>query len=169
MNHVLQMRPIALAVCAALATAAHAQVFDPNSAAVRQAYVGVATQEKKDVALAGLTQLVNQIQGTCAFCGSGGVTDVFITTPIGPPIIFIPFVPINSTIQAASDGDLGTPGAAVTLNNTLLQSLASFSTARDFSIGTGGAKIDTNGFNLSLTGTLTAKVHSLRTVWVRSR
>jgi outer membrane autotransporter protein len=62
-----------------------------------------------------------------------------------------------TTIQATSDNDLGVPGAAVTLNSTLLRTLASFTTPRNFNIGSGGSIIDTNGNNLSITGVLNAQ------------
>jgi autotransporter-associated beta strand protein len=160
MKKVSQLQPMVLAVSGALALMAasgYAQTFDPNSAAVRQAYVGAATQEKKDAALAGLTLLARQIPGPCPFslCSQGGGVIIRLT-PDQPFNFGPPWPQINSTTLAANNGDLGAAGAPVTLNNTLLRTLASFSTPRDFAIGTGGARIDTNGFNLSITGTLTA-------------
>jgi len=166
MNHVLQMRPIALAVCTALATAAHAQVFDPNSAAVRQAYVGVATQEKKDAALAGLTVLANQVWQSVTYGSnvtgnlsgsyyqtiSGNIHDSFRLTAISG------FTPSVTIIQASNSSELPVPGpnGAVSLDNVVLRALASFNTSRDVVVGSTGAVIDTNGFNLAITGNVTA-------------
>ena len=62
---------------------------------------------------------------------------------------------IPSFIFAASDADLGPAGATVTLNNTELQALASFLTPRNFTVGPGVGFIDTNGFDLTITGTVT--------------
>ena len=140
-----------------VAASAYAQTFDVNSAAVRQAYAGAATQEKKDAALAGLTQPINALSCT-SFCGGGGggASGVDIIQNNFPPQLFVFQPSINSTIMAANDGDLGVHGASVTLNSALLRTLGSFSTSRDFSIGSGGAVIDTNNFNLSITGNLTA-------------
>lgn len=157
MQNTLYMHRMALAVCGALALMAgqtRAQVFDVNSVAVRQAYVGEATQAKKDAALVGLTQLLTLPQCT-SFCAPGNGGGVIVTSR--NRIIGVDPSPlINTTIQAANDGDLGTPGSTVTLNNTLLRTLATFSTPRNFLIGSGGAVIDTNNFNLSITGTVTA-------------
>ena len=58
-------------------------------------------------------------------------------------------------IRAASDADLGPLGAPVALNNTELQALASFLTPRNFTVGPGVGIIDTNGFDLTITGTIT--------------
>ncbi len=161
MKRVFQLQPMALAISSALTVIGnplHAQGFDPNSAAVRQAYTGIATQEKKDAALDGLVQLANQVRCTqfCNISGGGGSASVIITVGGGGAFGFT-FSPVISTvIQPANDGDLGVPGAAITLNNTLLRTLASFSTARNVFVGTGGAVIDTNGFDLSVSGNLTA-------------
>ena len=152
------MKPVAAAVALTLGVAAteiSAADFILGSPAVQQAYIGEATQAKKDAALAGLTQLTSQL--TLLPCWSCVNAGIIIGT--GPGIVF-PFVPaplpLNALIQAASDTDLGAPGTPVILDSTLLRTLASFSTARNFQIGGGGAGIDTNGFNFSITGDLTA-------------
>ena len=157
MTRILQRHPMALAVGAALALPAPpllAQAFDSNSAAVRDAYVGPETQAKKDAALAGLQQLLRSLP-TPPFrdwFGSYGVVVHLYNSHFS-----FSFQPnITATISAANDVDLGAPGAAVTLDSTRLSALASFSTARNFLITANGGAINTNGFNLTLSGNLTA-------------
>ncbi len=183
MQNVSQLRPLVMAVSGALAlmaTAGHAQTFDPNSAAVRQAYVGVATQEKRDAALTGLGLLVSQVRQNVSAGGFGGSFGFILgsssssylwqsfnfgvsgtlTDNTGGLALFIPrYTPLQfslSTLQAVNDGDLGVPGAAVTLNNSTLRTLSSFNTTRNFTIGAGGAIIDTNGFDFGISGAVTA-------------
>ncbi len=157
MTRILQRHPMALAVGAALALPAQpllAQAFDSNSAAVRDAYVGPVTQAKKDAALAGLQQLLRSLP-TPPFrdwFGSYGA----VTYSYNSHFSFSFQPNITATISAANDGDLGAPGAAVTLDSTRLSALASFSTARNFLITANGGAINTNGFNLTLSGNLTA-------------
>lgn len=157
MTRILKRHPMALAVGAALALPAPpllAQAFDSNSAAVRDAYVGPETQAKKDAALAGLQQLLQQLR-TQPFCwGCSNYDASFERVSLNHSTNFPPM--ITAAISAANDGDLGTPGATVTLDSTRLSALASFSTARNFLITANGGAINTNGFNLALTGNLTA-------------
>lgn len=186
MSHSFRLNPLGLAVCGALAllaNAAQAQVFDVNSPAVREAYVGAATQEKKDSALAGLRGLANEVRRAVTDRGAntspgfgsttgasgyliiaGDVNDAFKLRQIGgtnPPFSSTVngTAPSFSLIQAANDNDLGAPGAAVTLNNSRLEALASFNTARNFTIGEFSGVIDTKGFNLGISGTITATGH----------
>lgn len=173
MKHALQLRPMVLAVSGALglmAAAGHAQTFDPNGAAVRQAYLGAATQEKKDAALAGLKLLRNQVLQSAgstitlpslgshfSITTTGSGSDVNAVDRLilpGPIVTAQPLNPNATLIQAANDNALGAPGAPVTLDNAVLQTLASFNTARNFTIGTNGATIDTNGFNFGISGTV---------------
>jgi autotransporter-associated beta strand protein len=150
-NPQVLLAAVASALSAAGGTAAE---FDPSSAAVREAYIGPVTHAKMEAALAGLLAALGP--GNCSFCSDGGGSGFELGLGSATPIFFLPNVSIIATLGAFSDADLGAPNASVFLNNARLRALASFATARDFTIGTGGAAIDTNSFSLTLTGTLTA-------------
>ena len=198
MKNVSQLQPMVLAVSGALALmagAVAAQTFDPNSAAVRQAYVGAATQEKKDAALAGLGLLVNQVRqsvppssqsgtlnissnrfnvggGTFSggasvnistgsgFFGNGSASGYIVIAGDVNNAFNLKFfspTPLSlANIQASNDSDLGAPGTAVPLNGNTLQTLASFNTARNFTIDTLGGTIDTQGFDFGISGRIDA-------------
>jgi fibronectin-binding autotransporter adhesin len=59
----------------------------------------------------------------------------------------------RSTLLAGSDANLGAAGSKVSLNDGTLRATGAFTVARDVFIG-GVATIDTNGFDLTLTGAL---------------
>jgi autotransporter-associated beta strand protein len=145
-----------------LASTAHAADFDPSSSAVREAYEGVATPEKIDAALAGLTRLTGSIQALSppgfGWYASAGVS---VTGPVNsvlpPHAVWLsnPGFVGPSLLEAASDADLGAPGLPVTLDYATLRALATFTTPRDFDVGPRSGTIDTNGFDLTITGRIT--------------
>lgn len=190
-------RVLAAAVLAAASPAATAWAgpsFEDllHGPAVQQAYRGAATPDKLAAAMAGWRALRSELHliapsWLCLHCGGGG--SVWITHPgvPGPPwtVVDIDPRPPVSLLTAASDADLGAPGAPVTLAHARLQVLASFETARNFVIGdpafgpdhvpstspfvpvlpapptapppTGGPGwIDTNGHDLTVTGVVTS-------------
>jgi outer membrane autotransporter protein len=155
-------RPAAIAVAVAGALGSHLNAwsadFDPASPAVLQAYVGSATPEKVNAALTGLNNLIVQAKTIPGFGGFGGGaifgSDFIFIGGGCCTVIFSPGTPL-AFVRAASDADLGPLGAPVMLNNTELQALASFLTPRNFTVGPGSGTINTNGFDLTITGTIT--------------
>ncbi|MCB1743882.1 MAG: autotransporter domain-containing protein [Gammaproteobacteria bacterium] len=127
--------------------------FDPSSNAVRDAYTGDATAEKLTAAREGLMQVLEAVNPSGGGNGPGG-SIVTVTTPRQLPSP--PAISILETLTPGSDGDLGAPGTPLTLNGTLLQPQASFTSGRAVSIGSGGTIIDTGAFELSLTGVVNA-------------
>lgn len=123
--------------------------------AVRDAYVGAVTPQKLDAALVGLNDLL-----AAAFSGKsppGGSSFAAGTTAVFPPGFSFPsLVTPQTTLDASADGDLGSPGAPLVLDAAQLNVLASFTSNRAVTIGTGQAIINTNAFTLGLTGNLTA-------------
>jgi outer membrane autotransporter protein len=62
---------------------------------------------------------------------------------------------INGGVLAVfSDANLGAAGTGVSFGGGTLQALASFTSPRPITLNTGGGTIDTNGFNLTLSGIL---------------
>ena len=136
---------------------AFARTFSPNAPEVLSAYSGEATTAKLDTALAGLNELLTVAADLPGGGGGGGYgAGVIDTGGVVPPHLPEPTIQIVTTIDAAGDGDLAPFGNPVLLDEAYLRALASFSTPRDFTIGTGGAIINTNGFDLSITGDLVA-------------
>ena len=135
--------------------------LDPQTPAVRDAYLGAATPEKTNAALAGLNDLLasaftgkNPDLSGGFYASSGSLT--FGTSDfglfwnsLGHPLIF-------TTLNAGADSDLGAPNNPLLLDGTTLNVLASFSSERAVSIGLHDAIINTNAFNLVLSGDLTA-------------
>ena len=143
---------LAAAVAGALAFMAdgRAQVFDPKSTAVLEAYLGPVTPEKIQAAVAGLNQIVFPSPVfACLSCGSGGlgITD----------ISFQPSFPPFPTIEifVSSDADLGAPGSPVDLTNTQVIVLAGFTTARNFTVDLSAINVF-GPFFVTVNGTITA-------------
>lgn len=142
-----RLQTLSAAVLVALSPSAMAWAgpsFDElvRTPAVQQAYLGVATPEKIAAAMAGWWALRSELHlirapGGCWHCGGSG--SVWITQPgeVGPPGTATgnDFMPSPRHLSAASDADLGAPGAPVTLAHARLQLLGSFETTRDFVIG----------------------------------
>jgi fibronectin-binding autotransporter adhesin len=169
-KNVFHLQPMALAISSALTcmgSPVYAQVFDPNSAAVRQAYVGDATPQKVGALLNGLIKIVPPLPirhpTICACDTTSNFLPVSISyTFLGPSIGSFP------TGAVTKDSDLGFPGAPVSLNfgdytqpllalPGVLDIGASFATPRDFFIGPGGGYINTNGQDLTILGRITAQ------------
>jgi autotransporter-associated beta strand protein len=110
--------------------------------AVQQAYLGAATPAQLAAAMAGWRELRGELHLIGVPAGGrhrGGSGSVWISMPgeVGPPgtATVIGAMPSPRLLTAASDADLGTPAAPVTLAHARLQLLGSFETARDFVIG----------------------------------
>jgi autotransporter-associated beta strand protein len=143
-----RVRTIAAAALAVLSPPAMA-TMGPTFAelartpAVQQAYLGAATPDKLAAAMAGWQALRSELHligvpPGCWPCGGSG--SVWITQPgvVGPPMMpgdTWQLTPPSRLLTAATDTDLGAPGAPVTLAHARLQLLGSFVTARDFVIG----------------------------------
>ena len=150
---------MALAVSGAFACVpasdAGAQAFDPNSPAVRDAYVGPATSAKVQAALSGLNTTSTVTQALLSLFGSFGSGSVIFTSFGSVNITTqIPIIFGSDPLFAGSDGDLGAPGTPVDLTAKRLEALAGFTTAREFTVGS--STINTNAFNLTLAGVVTA-------------
>ncbi len=138
-----------------------APALDANSPEVIGAYEGPATEAKLDTALAGFESLVEALR----VAPSGGpngfayfsATFANLIGGFGTSLAF----PLT-TLNAASDSDLGARGAALLLDQTLLNVLGDFSSDRAVTIGAGGATIDTQplasggAHSLELNGNMTA-------------
>jgi len=129
--------------------------FDPDSAAVQEAYSGAATQAKVAAARAGLLQVLSAVANSRVFSSSFDFSVSSGGLGLSPSFNQPPALFITSTLEALSDADLGPPGALL-LDSTRLRALASFASARDITVGAGGAIIDTDSFTLTLSGDLTA-------------
>ena len=131
--------------------------LDPQTPVVRDAYLGAATPEKANAALAGLNDLLaSAFTGknpdlSGGFYASAGTTiyGLFLADSSDHPLVF-------TTVNASADSDLGAPNNPLLLDGTALNVLASFSSERAVSIGLHDAIINTNAFNLILSGDLTA-------------
>lgn len=148
---------MALAVTAA---ASPAQVFDPGSPQVRQAYEAPLSADKLAAARAGLNRLLRQANlfpGVLPNPPSGsayGASSIRYESP------FICCIGSNVSLpldyRAGSDADLAVLGNPVVLSGASLTATGSFGTARHFRIGPLAAAIDTAGHDLTITGVLTA-------------
>lgn len=132
-----------------------AGAFDTDSAAVREAYLGELTTEKRQAAFDGLVELQDALIeiGGSGGSAAGGVI-IISTNPVPPPPA--PTINILSTISAASDADLAAFGDPLNLNAAELDVTADFVTARGITVGLDGALIDTNEHRLEVSGTVTA-------------
>src|SRR6185295_9962721 len=150
-----RVKLLAGAVAAALALmagSAGAQVFDPNSPAVRDAYIGPVTSDKIQAALSAFNKtsdvtlsLFGNFSFSLTVVGSFGFDRFTISEP---PLV------AQTLIFAGTDADLGAPGAPVDLTLKSLQASAGFMTARDFTVAS--STINTNAFQLTLNGIVTA-------------
>src|SRR6185436_5599880 len=114
---------------------------------------GTVTSEKIQAALSGLNKTGEVTQTLFGSFASSSVSFSGDFTGRGSFVVFNPIV-VLTNIFAASDADLGAPGAPVDLTQKYLQALAGFTTARDFTVAT--STIDTQTFNLTLNGVVTA-------------
>ncbi|MCB1849333.1 MAG: autotransporter domain-containing protein [Gammaproteobacteria bacterium] len=151
---VLPMSLVALVSLAISPPVTAASLFDPNSIEVIEAYQGEATLAKRQAALAGLDAVL-----TAAGQGGGGGSGAVIIDGSCCSFGFYPTAPVidvYSLIEPSGDADLGVAGAPVHLNESMLRALADLTTDRDFSIGSAGAVIDSNGFTFTISGDLVA-------------
>ncbi len=70
-----------------------------------------------------------------------------------PPVVVFPLFP---RFTAGSDSELAPLGSPVSLGLLTLQATNSFTTGRNFNIGPDAAAIDTSGFDLGISGVVTA-------------
>jgi autotransporter-associated beta strand protein len=138
----LRPAPLALAL-AALSAAPGAQAIETVPLAVADAYVGAATPDKLAAALAGLRPLIAELPlitppGPCWYCGYVGIVHggnpggVIIVTPWTDWLSF--HAPLEE-YWISGDADLAALGDPVWLAHTRLILSASFTTTRDFVIG----------------------------------
>ena len=153
-----RVKLLAGAVAAALALMAgdgRAQVFDPSSPAVRDAYAGPVTSAKTQAALTGLNTTILTTQSIFSF-GSSFSADFMCACGGNFTFNIVPVIPVfgSTLLLAGTDADLGTPGAPVDLTLKRLQAQASFTTARDFTVNL--STINTDAFDITLNGIVTA-------------
>jgi fibronectin-binding autotransporter adhesin len=86
--------------------------------------------------------------GGVTLMGSGSVTLTGTNTYTGATTVG------GGVIIASSDANLGPTGNLLILNGGAVQTIASFSTARPIELGASGGTFDTNGYTLTLAGTV---------------
>ncbi|MCA0248161.1 MAG: autotransporter-associated beta strand repeat-containing protein [Proteobacteria bacterium] len=86
--------------------------------------------------------------GGVTLMGSGSVTLTGSNTYTGATTVG------GGVIVASSDANLGPTGNLLVLNGGAVQAIASFSTTRPVELGAGGGTFDTNGYTLTLGGTV---------------
>lgn len=139
-----------------LALAVPATAFDVDRPEVTGAYLGEVTFEKRQVAYEGVDELLRVLADLPGGGGSAGLGISVIgstSSGLGPSY----GIAVDNTITAAADGDLAAHGNPVALDGTRLAVTASFATARDFTIGSKGAVIDTDVHTLTLSGDIDAQ------------
>ncbi|MGE0384473.1 MAG: autotransporter domain-containing protein [Gammaproteobacteria bacterium] len=136
--------------------------FDTSAPAVRDAYLGPATDDKLNAALDGLEIALAGLQGAAVDPIASNYTAGFSATCLcGPGGYNAPVT--SGFLDVTTDADFGAPGAAVTLDGVTLTTLASFTTAREFIVGTSGANVNTAGSEFQIAGALTANGPLLKT------
>jgi len=168
LHHAHRIKPLVLAIvaaCCASGQIAHAQSFDPLSPQVVQAYSQPLDFTKIDAARAGLNRLVlnlasfpgllNNPPSTGGNSNYGGSSGSFTSFTFNNNPTFSWSHP--NIYDAGTDADLAVLGNPVVLDDALLRATASFSTSRDFLIGPNSATIDTQSFDLIITGGITAQ------------
>jgi len=143
---------------------ANAQAFDPASPHVLQAYAPPATGLKIDSARAGLNRLLPELarfpellptpvgsHGRYLIVG-GDLDAGFNICACSFATVYRPF----NHYTAGSDSDLAVLGDPIILNDAVLRATGSFTTARDFIIGPQPAVIDTNSFDVGISGNVSA-------------
>jgi len=165
--HTHGIKPLVLAVATACLTferSAHAQVFDPASAPVLQAYAQPLDNAKVDAARAGLNMLLPSVASFPSLLtnppSTGASSNFFQFSGSVGSFTFNNNPTLSSlhpVYDAGTDADLAALGNPVLLDDIQLRATASFNTSRNFLIGPNKATIDTQGFDLAISGNITVQ------------